>query len=58
MVPSVKLVSPISGLISERKNGGNFFPEKDHTGGKGQKCPKHELVLLIFLDVFVSVWLH
>ena len=26
-----KFVSPISGLISERKTGGNFFQEKDHT---------------------------
>ena len=25
---SVKFVSPISGLISERKNGGTFFPGK------------------------------
>ena len=28
-----KFVSPISGLISERKIGAHFFPGKDHTGG-------------------------
>ena len=37
---SVKLVSPICGLISERKNGGQFlYPEKDHTRGRAGGLP-------------------
>ena len=44
MGPNVKFVSPICGLISDRKDGDKFLcPEKDHTGGvKGGMVKDHK----------------
>ena len=60
MGPSVKFVSPITGPISERKNGGKFvFRKKDHTqrgggagGGSEGEMVKDHTFPLFFIEPF------
>ena len=48
----------LKGIIQKTKSALVLPWTEEGQNYPGQKCPKHQLVLLNFIDVFVSLWLN